>query len=271
MMGGTGFRNHSFLGAPATATTTSRSVIRAMWPVDSWRESAYSWAKSASSSRAEYFLRITSPPRSTKISRGSPSRMRSVLRISLGMTTRPRSSIRRTMPVAFIPTPPCGPSPSSLAAGQRPALPEIPQEVLQQAEEIPVAQPLAADHDLAGAARQDRHPTPVLPGHREEPLVGEPEAFVPPDGHPIPLGVDRGDPQLPRQHLHPSHRQEVEHRFGRVAEPVDQLVCQLVRLLEAPDPHHLLVDLHLLLGVGHVGVGDVRVHVEIQHRFGWLG
>ena len=34
---------------------------------------------------------------------GSPSRIRMVLRISLGMTTRPRSSMRRTMPVAFIP------------------------------------------------------------------------------------------------------------------------------------------------------------------------
>ena len=33
---------------------------------------------------------------------GSPSRMRRVRRISLGMTTRPRSSIRRTIPVAFI-------------------------------------------------------------------------------------------------------------------------------------------------------------------------
>ena len=32
---------------------------------------------------------------------GSPSRMRMVRRISLGMTTRPRSSIRRTIPVAF--------------------------------------------------------------------------------------------------------------------------------------------------------------------------
>ena len=33
---------------------------------------------------------------------GSPSRIRRVLRISLGMTIRPRSSTRRTMPVAFI-------------------------------------------------------------------------------------------------------------------------------------------------------------------------
>ena len=33
---------------------------------------------------------------------GSPSRMRMVRRISLGMTTRPRSSMRRTIPVAFI-------------------------------------------------------------------------------------------------------------------------------------------------------------------------
>ncbi len=33
---------------------------------------------------------------------GSPSRMRRVRRISLGMTTLPRSSILLTMPVAFI-------------------------------------------------------------------------------------------------------------------------------------------------------------------------
>ena len=36
------------------------------------------------------------------ISSGSPSRIRMVRRISLGITTRPRSSIRRTIPVAFI-------------------------------------------------------------------------------------------------------------------------------------------------------------------------
>ena len=36
------------------------------------------------------------------ISVGSPSRMRMVRRISFGMTTRPRSSMRRTIPVAFI-------------------------------------------------------------------------------------------------------------------------------------------------------------------------
>lgn len=33
---------------------------------------------------------------------GSPSRIRIVRRISLGITTRPRSSMRRTIPVAFI-------------------------------------------------------------------------------------------------------------------------------------------------------------------------
>lgn len=36
------------------------------------------------------------------VSDGSPSRIRIVLLISLGITTRPRSSIRRTIPVAFI-------------------------------------------------------------------------------------------------------------------------------------------------------------------------
>ena len=36
------------------------------------------------------------------VNNGSPSRMRSVLRISLGITILPRSSTRRTIPVAFI-------------------------------------------------------------------------------------------------------------------------------------------------------------------------
>ena len=40
------------------------------------------------------------------ICNGSPSRILSVLLISFGITTRPRSSIRRTIPVAFIAIPP---------------------------------------------------------------------------------------------------------------------------------------------------------------------
>ena len=36
------------------------------------------------------------------VNKGSPSRMRRVLRISLGMTILPKSSTRRTIPVAFI-------------------------------------------------------------------------------------------------------------------------------------------------------------------------
>ena len=36
------------------------------------------------------------------VSRGSPSLIRIVLRISLGITTRPKSTILRTIPVAFI-------------------------------------------------------------------------------------------------------------------------------------------------------------------------
>ena len=40
--------------------------------------------------------------RANVICDGSPSRIRMVRRISFGMTTRPRSSIRRTIPVAFI-------------------------------------------------------------------------------------------------------------------------------------------------------------------------
>ena len=38
----------------------------------------------------EYFLKMTSPLLLTKISNGSPSRIRMVLRISLGITTLPR-------------------------------------------------------------------------------------------------------------------------------------------------------------------------------------
>ena len=45
---------------------------------------------------------MTSPSFSVNISKGSPSRIRMVRRISLGITTRPRSSIFLTMPVAFI-------------------------------------------------------------------------------------------------------------------------------------------------------------------------
>ena len=37
-----------------------------------------------------------------EVNRGSPSRILMVLRISFGMTTLPRSSMRRTIPVAFI-------------------------------------------------------------------------------------------------------------------------------------------------------------------------
>ena len=41
------------------------------------------------------------------VSDGSPSRIRRVRRISLGMTTLPRSSILLTIPVAFISESPC--------------------------------------------------------------------------------------------------------------------------------------------------------------------
>ena len=49
-------------------------------------------------------IRLTVPRShgSNVVGDGSPSRIRMVRRISLGMTTRPRSSMRRTIPVAFI-------------------------------------------------------------------------------------------------------------------------------------------------------------------------
>ena len=50
----------------------------------------------------EYFFRMISPSLSVKISMGVPSLILNVRRISFGITTLPRSSMRRTIPVAFI-------------------------------------------------------------------------------------------------------------------------------------------------------------------------
>ena len=51
-------------------------------------------------SRASSISALSSSPCSNTVSCGSPSRIRSVRRISLGITTRPSSSILRTIPVA---------------------------------------------------------------------------------------------------------------------------------------------------------------------------
>src|SRR5699024_9169260 len=93
---------YSFLETPATAITSSRSHIKIGCCKESNNASAYSVAKWPSSLIGEYFFKITSPSRSTNISNGSPSRIRNVRLISLGITTLPKSSIRRTIPVAFI-------------------------------------------------------------------------------------------------------------------------------------------------------------------------
>ena len=73
---------------------------------DLFNASAYSLAKVPNSPIGEYFFKMISPFRSVNISKGSPSRIRSVRRISFGTTTLPNSSILRTMPVAFICFPP---------------------------------------------------------------------------------------------------------------------------------------------------------------------
>ena len=86
--------------------TLSRSQIIAICPKDLFSASTYSLAKAPSSPIGEYFFRMISPFRSVNISKGSPSRMRSVRRISFGTTTLPNSSILRTIPVAFIHVPP---------------------------------------------------------------------------------------------------------------------------------------------------------------------
>ena len=93
---------NSFLDTPAAATTWSRSQISTGRLQARDITSAYWMAKGDISPTGEYFLNTTSPSVSVKISSGSPSLMRIVRRISFGMTTRPRSSILLTMPVAFI-------------------------------------------------------------------------------------------------------------------------------------------------------------------------
>ena len=97
-----GFPSNSFFPFPAAAITWSLSVIHTRCPVLCAKLSAYCPANWLSSPIGEYFLRMISPSRSVKISSGSPSRIRSVLRISFGTTTLPKSSILRTIPVAFI-------------------------------------------------------------------------------------------------------------------------------------------------------------------------
>ena len=49
-----------------------------------------------------YIARQNLSPSFPVVTSGSPSRIRILRRISLGITTRPRSSMRRTIPVAFI-------------------------------------------------------------------------------------------------------------------------------------------------------------------------
>ena len=97
-----GLPSYSFLPVPDAVTTWSQSVINTRCPVVCARLSAYSPANWLSSPIGEYFFRMISPSRSVNISKGSPSRILKVLRISFGTTILPRSSILRTIPVAFI-------------------------------------------------------------------------------------------------------------------------------------------------------------------------
>ena len=87
---------------PETAVTMSRSQIATVRPVVLAIVSQSCSANGVNSPTGEYFLKITSPSRFVNISIGSPSRIRRTRRISFGMTTRPRSSILLTIPVAFM-------------------------------------------------------------------------------------------------------------------------------------------------------------------------
>ena len=88
--------------APDAVRMRSRSQTKAVSAKLLLSASTYWVVTPLSSPTGEYFLKMTSPSPVVKISSGSPRRMRWVRRISFGMTTRPSSSMRRTMPVAFI-------------------------------------------------------------------------------------------------------------------------------------------------------------------------
>ena len=90
------FSLYSFLGSLETAIIESRSVTITPHPNVSPKVSAYSWENSFSSPIGEYFFKITSPSLAVNISKGSPSLIRKVFLISLGITTLPRSSILLT-------------------------------------------------------------------------------------------------------------------------------------------------------------------------------
>ena len=96
------FSNEFLTSRTGSSYYLSWSVMQESMPVAWERDSAYSFAKRLSSPIGEYFFRMISPSRSVKISSGVPSLIRRVRRISFGMTTRPRSSILLTIPVAFI-------------------------------------------------------------------------------------------------------------------------------------------------------------------------
>ena len=80
----------------------SRSHTAVPMPLAAEMHSAMFLALSFSSPTGEYLRKMMLPSLSMKISSGVPSLIFMVRRSSFGTTTRPRSSIRLTIPVAFI-------------------------------------------------------------------------------------------------------------------------------------------------------------------------
>ena len=92
----------SFFKRPAAVTILLQSVIHTFSPVTCAIESAYCFTISPTSSKSEYFFKITSPSFPVNISTGSASFIPSIVLISFGITILPKSSTRLTIPVAFI-------------------------------------------------------------------------------------------------------------------------------------------------------------------------
>ena len=95
------FFANSLRPSPEANKISSVSQITARHPLRSLKDLVVPSENFSSVAIGEYFLSISSSL-SVNISSGSPSLMRSVRRISFGITTLPSSSILLTIPVAFI-------------------------------------------------------------------------------------------------------------------------------------------------------------------------
>ncbi len=80
------------------------------------------------------------------------------------------------------------------------------------------------------------------------------------------LPVDGLEPEPVGPHPHPAVVGQVDHRWRRRAVAVGQFVEQGADVVVGAGRGHAPVDRQALVHVGHVGVGDAEVHLQVHHR-----